>query len=69
MPGTRGGRDDATSAGIGALVASVLLGTMAFAAGTGMPARYRTTAGPPPWAPRQLVSGRHQLVAIGITRI
>jgi hypothetical protein len=39
---------------------------MVFAAG---PARPRTTAGPPPWAPQRLVSARHQLVAIGITRI
>lgn len=69
MPGSRGGRDDVARDGIGVLVASVLLGAIAVAAGTGTLARYGTTAGPPPWAPRRLVSARHQLVAIGITRI
>jgi hypothetical protein len=69
MPGTRGGREDGLRDGIGVLVASVLLGAMAFAAGTATPARYRTAAGPPAWAPQRLVPARHQLVAIGITRI
>jgi peptidoglycan/LPS O-acetylase OafA/YrhL len=69
MPGTRGGRDDGARDGIGVLVANVLVGAMAFAAGTGTPAGYGRTAGPPPWAPQRLMPSRRQLVAIGISRI
>jgi hypothetical protein len=67
-PGTRGGRDDAAHDVLG-LITVVVMGVAVAGAGIGLAARYRTTAGPPPWASQRLVPGRHQLVAVGIARV
>jgi hypothetical protein len=68
-PSTRGGRDDAMRDGFGPLIALVVIGAAFPAGGAGLVARFRAISGLPTWASQQLVPGRHQLVAIGISRI
>jgi hypothetical protein len=65
-PTARGERD-----GVLPLLVTLVIGVAAgyAAVGAGLLARFRTVAGPPPWASQQLVPGRHQLVALGISRI
>ncbi|GAA1291370.1 hypothetical protein GCM10009609_69630 [Pseudonocardia aurantiaca] len=70
-PGARGGRADVAPDALGVLIAFAVASGLGgvFGAGGRMSARFRSLAGPPPWAPQRLVAGRHQLVAIGITRV
>jgi hypothetical protein len=66
-PSTRGGRDDAARGGFGPLIALVI--ALCAAGSAGLAARFRAITGPPPWASQYLMPGRHQLIAIGISRV